>query len=181
MYDQITRSATASAIGTLLLAAAMVLAPASPAAAADNKGISATECQPFLPTTYETALFKDNAIHNPTNTNQRVICPVNKDTQLTWEAGNVDLEAYVKAGPTPGKVSCTLYGGGAAWAESQVAYTGTSAVIQPGQTAFIDIPNIASPGDNQDYMQGWNVLCTLNPGMSLGGFWMRENYATDGE
>lgn len=177
MNDQTYRPVAASAAGALFLAIALAL-PAPRAEAEDAKGISASACQPFLPTTYETALFVDNAIRNPTNVNQRVICPINKDFFGTWTAGNVDLQFYIRAGATPGKVACTLYGGGPAFGATQVAYTGTSAVLAAGTNGFMSIANIADPG-NGPSIEGWNVLCTLNAGMSLGGFFFNENFDTD--
>ena len=169
-------------IGTILLATVIAMAPAEQSFADDEKGISATECQPFLPTTYETAVFKDNAIHNPSTVNQRVICPLNKDAFANWGPNDVKLTAYVKAGTKPGKVSCTVFGAGASFGSAQVAYTNTSATLDPGAADDFDINGIVDPAQEQDNLniEGWNVLCTLNPGMSLGGFFFAENLDTDG-
>ena len=167
-------------LGIGLFVFALALAPVSAAHAGDAKGISATSCQPFLPTTYSQALFKDNAIYNPTATNQRVICPIQKDTYGGWAAGDVNLIAYIRAGSSAGKVSCTVYGGGAAFGQSQVAYTATSAVVSAGASASFEIEDIADPDDGLA-IEGWNVLCTLNPGMSLGGFFIYEAGTTDNE
>lgn len=165
----------------VLFAAGLSLAPVRQAhAEADFKGISATECQPFLPTTYETAIFKDNAIYNPTDVNQRVICPINKEYYGDWTDGNVNLWAYIKAGAKPGKVACTLYGGGSSWGVSQVAYAATSTTLAAGEKSFIAIPNIVDPAGGPT-IEGWNVLCTLNSNMSLGGFFFGENFDTDGD
>lgn len=173
-----------AAIGAVFLAAGVALMPARQALAVDHKFISATECQPFLPTTYETALFKDNAIHNPTAVNQRVICPVNKDTFADWdEDDGAHIAAYIKAGAKPGKVACTLFGGGASFLHSnQVAYTGTSDALAAGASGFLTIPQIADPAEPGDglTMEGWNVLCTLNPGMSLGGLLFNQPQVVDG-
>jgi len=163
----------------LVFAIGLALTPVRQAAAADSKGISATACQPFLPTTYAEARFQDNAIYNPTAVNQRVICPVNKDYFGDWVAGDVTLQAYIKAGASPGKVSCTLYGGGASWGGAQAAYTATSAVVSAGTASSFSIADIADPAVPYS-IEGWNVLCTLNAGMSLGGFYFVEDGDTDG-
>lgn len=146
-------------------------------AAFDDKGISATACQPFLPTTYSDARFQNNAIINVTEVNQRVICPVNKDAQVNWELGKVRMHVYIKAGSKSGKVSCTLYGGGTAYG-TQVAYTATSAVLAPGAASSISIPDIVDPAGGF-VLEGWNLLCTLNSGMALSGVWWGEDYDTD--
>ena len=174
------RSTFFAATGTVLLAAGLSLAPVGQAhAEKDYKGISATECQPFLPTTYETAVFKDNAIYNPTNANQRVICPVNKDAMATWTAGTVNMTGYIKAGAKAGKVSCTLYGGGSSFSGmSQVSFTATSETVAIGENGSVVFEGIADPEGGLT-LEGWNVLCTLNPGMSLGGFWWGEDFDTD--
>ena len=153
--------------------------PAQSALALDVKGISATECQPFLPTTYTQATFVNNAIYNPTATNQRVICPINQDADVDWAAGNVTLRVHIKAGSVPGKVSCTLYGRGAAYGGSQFAYTATSATVAAGTATVFYIESIADDATSPWFIDGWNALCTLNPGMSLGGFRLGENYDTD--
>lgn len=175
-----SRFTLASALGTALLVTGLTMMPARQALAAqDYKGVSATECQPFLPTTYAQALFKDNAIYNPTSVNQRVICPINKDAYTTWTSGMVTLTAYIKAGSKPGKVACTLYGGGSSFGASQAAYTATSSEVAPGQRSSFSIGGIADPVTDTVTIEGWNVLCTLNSEMSLGGFFYGENYDTD--
>ncbi len=166
--------------GALALATGLTLIPSQQARAAwDYKGISATECQPFLPTTYADVPFKNNAIINTTGVNQRVICPVNKDAQTTWTAGMVTFYAYIRAGSTAGKVSCTLYGGGSAYG-TQVSYGATSDLVAAGSNSNFTIPNIADPSGGVT-LEGWNVLCTLNPGMALSGFWWGEDFDTDGD
>lgn len=174
-----SRFTLVSTVGTALLATGLTMVPAQQALAVDDyKGVSATDCQPFLPTTYAQALFKDNAIYNPTTVNQRVICPINKDAQTTWTDGMVTLEVYIRAGSKPGKVACTLYGGGPSWGGAQAAYTGTSAVVAAGQSSTFYIEGIADPAGGAT-LEGWNALCTLNSEMSLGGFWFGEDFDTD--
>ena len=167
-------------VSALAVTAGMILISSQQALAIqDNKGISATECQPFLPTTYSEATFVNNAIYNPTSTNQRVICPVNQDADTDWAAPNVSLRIHIKAGSLPGKVSCTVYGRGAAYGGSQFAYTATSPVVAAGAAATFNIENIADDASSLWFIEGWNVLCTLNAGMSLGGFRLTEDYDTD--
>lgn len=174
-----SRFTLASVAGTALLATGLTMGPVQHALAAyDYKGVSATECQPFLPTTYSEALFKDNAIYNPTAVNQRVICPINKDAYTTWTSGTVTLTAYIRAGSKPGKVACTLYGGGPSFGASQAAYTATSSVVAPGGNSSLSITGIADPAGGVT-IEGWNVLCTLNSEMSLGGFFYGEDFDTD--
>ncbi|MEO8364598.1 MAG: hypothetical protein ABI538_00175 [Pseudoxanthomonas sp.] len=176
-----SRFTLVSAVGASVLAVGLTLLPAGAAhAAADFKGISATNCQPFLPTTYAQALFKDNAVYNPTDVNQRVICPVDKDAFTDWTSGMVTLTAYIRAGSKPGKVACTLYGGGPSFGSEQVAYTGTSSVVSPGNNGSVSITGIVDPAAGY-VIEGWNVLCTLNSGMSLGGFFFGEDFDTDGD
>ncbi|MEO8364597.1 MAG: hypothetical protein ABI538_00165 [Pseudoxanthomonas sp.] len=168
------------AISALALSIGLTVFPAQQALAVlDNKGISATECQPFLPTTYAEALFVNNAIYNPTNVNQRVICPINQDADVDWEAGKVTLRVHIKAGATPGKVACTVYGRGASFGGSQFAYTATSPVVAAGVATNFEISGIADNVSSPYLIDGWNVLCTLNAGMSLGGFRLGEDYDTD--
>jgi hypothetical protein len=161
----------------VLVAAAM---PAQQAQAADDfKFVAASDCVPYQPTTAAHEVHLSYAgLHNPGTTVEAVLCPMPRDQDDPYLTGDVDVTVYYRANGGSGRLTCTLFVGTSNM-QSTAVYTNT---VSGPFVANGTRTSLAISGASQS-QAFWavpvNVLCYLDPKMSLAGVFFNESGPTN--
>jgi hypothetical protein len=170
-----------SSLIALACVAAGAFAPLPAAAGAwDGKSISPSSCQPYAPDTTSAELQVTAAgIYNPGATIEKVICPIPRDQEVEYIAGNATvLVDYRVLGTTQGRLTCTLYVGSP---NHFSGYAATATTVGP-LTANGNITGLQISAPTQgDYepQAPVTLVCAISPKTWMGAIELFEYDATD--
>jgi hypothetical protein len=167
-------------LSSAIVVLAALVAPAGPARAADDfKFVHAADCVPYAPNTQAAELQLTPAgYYNPGSQIERVLCPMPRDQDDAYLSGDVDITVYYRGlGGTPGRMVCTLYVGSTHMTTSVYAQTVNGPYASNGVRTSLVISGAGQPGG---YLTApVSVLCSLDPGVALGGLFFNESGPTN--
>ena len=167
-----------STLNALLLTAGVLLSP-SAANADDHKIFSTYQCAANGATTAADLLFDLWGVTNPTDEPQQVLCPLQRDAEAAYAAGNtLTVTATYRAGLKAGSVYCTTYettrvfGNPSTSASATASYNAPWIARWTAGEATMEIATSAASGQI-------GLLCTLTPKVTLGPIRVYESGETD--
>lgn len=166
----------AARIALCMLTPALLGTSASALAASDIKSFSTNICVPVGTAASNDLTYSNLGLLNTSTTSNRVvICPLVKDADSTWVAGETSLAVdYRSPSGAGGSVSCTIYVGSIS--SGSWSATSAPAPLPAGTTGNIVLaPETAVSWWNEPV----NLACSLGPRMRLTRVYLTETGATN--
>ena len=120
-------------VACCVLLSSLSLAPAA-RASEDGKVINPATCQPYGPDTTTAELaWSPTGVYNPGTASEKVMCVLSRDQETAYVEGGVAAVVWYRVlGPTPSRMTCSLYIGSTSMHVDPVTTSTASGPLESG-------------------------------------------------
>ena len=157
----------------------IALLAAAPAARAfeDGKLLNPAICQPYAPDTTAAELaYSPTGVYNPGTTSEKVLCVLPSDQETAYAANGMGVSLWYRVvGPTPSRMTCSLYIGSLSQDDAPVSTSTASGTLESGGSrGYLSVTGTA-------HATPWapvTLICSIPPKTSFAAMRFVELEAT---